>query len=291
MPRTPSEKRVIHGPGYTLEPARAPLVMGILNVTPDSFSDGGRHHAVDAAIRRALDMAAEGAHIIDVGGESTRPGADPVAVEEELARVIPVIRRLAPRLGVPISIDTRRAVVASAAIEAGAGMVNDVAGGADPEMFGVVRAAGVPMVVMHMKGEPRSMQANPTYDDVVAEVRSFLEARAEAMTRAGIGADKIVIDPGIGFGKRFQDNLELLAALSELRATGYATLIGASRKAFLGTLLDAPPGERLAGSLAVAAVCYRAGVEIIRVHDVRETVGLFRVLDAIEHPNEAKANP
>ena len=260
--------------------------MGILNVTPDSFSDGDEHFTPSTAIEHALKMVNAGADVIDIGGESSRPGSSGVSLDEELGRVIPVIESLAKRLSVPLSIDTRHASVATAAIEAGCTMVNDITACSDPDMIDVLKISKVPVVLMHMKGQPESMQTNPTYEDVVGEVTSFLVERADLLERSGIEGDKIIIDPGIGFGKRFQDNLDLLRAIEFFRDTGYAILVGGSRKSFLGELLDAAPNERLAGSLAVAAWCHRAGVEVIRVHDVKETVELFRVLNAIEYEND-----
>lgn len=260
--------------------------MGILNVTPDSFSDGGKRFDPASAVRHAHRMAEQGADIIDIGGESSRPGSDAVEVEEELRRVTPVIEALAGNLSVPMSIDTRRAAVARVALEAGCAMVNDISACADPEMPTVLADFGAPVVIMHMQGEPKTMQANPSYDDVVREVGWFLSDRAEFLKHRGIEGDRIVIDPGIGFGKRFRDNIELLGAIRRLGELGYPVLVGASRKSFLGELLDAGPEERLSGSLAVAAWCCRTGVDIVRVHDVRETVDLFRVLDAIEQPDD-----
>jgi dihydropteroate synthase len=264
--------------------------MGVLNVTPDSFSDGGRFLQRSSAVERALQMAGEGADIIDIGGESSRPGSDRVGVNEELRRVIPVIEALADRLTVPMSIDTQRGVVARAALVAGCRMVNDISGCRDPEMISLVEEFGAPIVIMHMKGEPRTMQVDPTYQDVTEDVRAFLAERVDLLKRHGIEDDRIVIDPGIGFGKRFRDNLELLRSVERLRDLGYPVLVGASRKSFLGELLDAPPEGRLSGSLAVAAWCHRAGIDMVRVHDVKETVELFRVLDAIEHPGDRTAS-
>jgi dihydropteroate synthase len=278
---------------------RSPLVMGVLNVTPDSFSDGGKFVAHRAAIEHAHAMVAAGADIVDVGGESTRPGSDPVPANEELARVLPVIESLArggngrPPLPVPVSIDTRKPEVARAAIAAGATMVNDVTAARDSRMADVLRAhPDVPVVLMHMLGEPRTMQVDPRYHDAAGEVAAELALRAASVETLGVARERIVLDPGIGFGKRLHDNLEILQALDALRALGYPLLVGASRKSFIGTLLGgpgpkappAPPEARLCGSLAVAAWCHTRRVEMVRVHDVRETVGLFRVLDAIEDP-------
>jgi dihydropteroate synthase len=270
--------------------------MGILNVTPDSFSDGGRYFDAGTAVRHALVMRAAGADILDVGGESTRPGARPVSAGEELDRVLPVIEALTQspefvEAPLPISVDTRKAEVADVALRKGCTMINDVSAASDPEMAGVLRDhAAVPIVLMHMKGEPTTMQESPRYDDVVREVSDFLSARAESIAGAGVERDRIVIDPGIGFGKRFRDNLELLNRVDSFQGLGYPVLIGASRKRFLGELLEAGSDDRLPGSLAVAAHCYRAGVDIIRVHDVAETTGLLKVLDALAHPEDCEAD-
>jgi dihydropteroate synthase len=285
-----THKKAIRRSELVLERRRVPLVMGVLNVTPDSFSDGGEHFDADSAIRRAVRMAGEGADIIDIGGESSRPGAEGISADEELRRVKPVIEVLREELSIPISIDTRRASVARAALDAGCRIANDITACRDPEMIDVVKHFDVPIIIMHMKGEPRSMQKNPSYGDVVKEVALFLKERAGLLEGHGIPGDKIVIDPGIGFGKRFRDNLELLRSIDHLRSLGYPVLIGASRKTFLGELLDQPAGERLSGSLAVAAWCHRTRVDIVRVHDVKETVGLFRVLDSIEHPDDYTAD-
>jgi len=273
----------------TLPFARTPLVIGILNVTPDSFSDGGHFTDVRAAVAYAHAMVDAGAQIVDVGGESTRPGSEPVPISLEIDRVVPVIDALVQGgfgyepLDAPISIDTRKPKVADQSLRAGASMVNDITAGRDPAMIDVLRSRDdVPVVLMHMLGEPKTMQVEPRYDDVVREVGAFLDERARALIDQGIARERIVIDPGIGFGKRFEDNVALLRNIAELRKLGYPVLVGASRKSFIGTLLDgAPAHERLLGSLAVAAHCYHMGVEMIRVHDVRETVQLFRVLDAV----------
>jgi dihydropteroate synthase len=283
----------------TLAFGRIPLVMGILNVTPDSFSDGGRYADLPAAIEHAHAMARDGADIIDVGGESTRPGSEGVAVEEELDRVMPVIDALLSGTSdhdpvpTPVSIDTRKPHVAREALRRGVHMVNDVTGGSDPGMADALRDAGdsIPIVLMHMKGEPRSMQEGPWYDDVVAEVGAFLRDRAASLEASGVAGARIVVDPGIGFGKRVSDNLDLLKNIDALRSLGYPVLIGASRKSFIGSILNRDADERLCGSLAVAAQCYDSGVEMVRVHDVRETVEMFRVIDAIRHPDPYRSAP
>jgi dihydropteroate synthase len=259
------------------------LVMGILNVTPDSFSDGGRFFTPVYATRHAVQMAADGADIIDVGGESTRPGSDPVSVAEEIDRVVPVIRRIVEEApGVPVSIDTRKAEVARAALEAGATLVNDVSAGGDPEMFEVVRAHDAAMVLMHMKGEPKTMQVAPTYDDVVAEVHGFLRERVERAVFAGIDPERLAIDPGIGFGKELEHNLALLHRIDSLLDLGRPVLVGPSRKRFLGAILDLPEDQRDEGTAGAVAWVVARGAHVVRVHDVRTIVRVVRVLDAIE---------
>jgi dihydropteroate synthase len=246
--------------------------MGVLNVTPDSFSDGGRWLDSDAAVAHGLDLVAEGADIVDVGGESTRPGAEPVEESEELRRVMPVIRALHAE-GVRLSIDTRKPAVAEAAVDAGATLINDVSA----SLHRVAAEAGVGWVAMHMQGDPRTMQADPTYDDVVSEVRDFLVTRAN--TALDIGVPEVWIDPGIGFGKSATHNLALLAHLDQLVATGLPVLVGTSRKAFIGRLLgDAPPNDRLEGSLATATLAMVKGARMVRVHDVAATVQAARLV-------------
>jgi dihydropteroate synthase len=258
------------------------LVMGVLNVTPDSFSDGGRFFGERAAIDRGIEMVDEGADIVDVGGESTRPGSDAVPIEEERERVVPVIERLASHVAVPISVDTRRADVARDALDAGATIVNDVTAGRDPDMFGVVREAGAGYVAMHMQGEPKTMQREPEYDDVVAEVAEFLRERVEAAGLAGVDTDRVAIDPGIGFGKDLGHNLALLHHVDALAALGRPVVVGPSRKRFIGTLLDdAPEDERLEGTIGAAAWLAARGAHVVRVHDVLEVARALRVVDAI----------
>ncbi|MDO8700154.1 MAG: dihydropteroate synthase [Deltaproteobacteria bacterium] len=258
--------------------------MAILNVTPDSFYDGGRRLDPGRAIADGIEMAEAGADVIDIGGESTRPGAPPVSEDEELERVLPVVRGLRREIRVPISIDTYKSAVARAALREGADIVNDI--GAlrfDAEMVGLVAAEKVPVVLMHMQGTPRTMQAAPRYDDVVREVGDFLAAQIRYAVEQGIQRDNIIVDPGIGFGKTLDHNLALLRGLPELLAgLGQPLLVGASRKAFIGKiLLGAEPGGRLEGSLAAAAAAVLAGANIIRAHDVRETRKAVRVADAI----------
>lgn len=260
-----------------------PLVMGILNVTPDSFSDGGRYVGEDAALARAERMVEEGVDIIDVGGESTRPGAVPVGEEEELARVVPVVERVAS-LGVPVSVDTMKPGVARAAVAAGAGIVNDVSGLRDGEMIAAVRDTGAAAVVMHMRGRPATMQAEVTassYGDVVADVMWFLEGRLAAAEAAGVPRERIIVDPGLGFGKTPEHNLELLRRCRELRGLGRPVLVGASRKGFIGRLTGTDGPGRLGGSIAAAAVAVANGARVVRVHDVRETAQALRMLSAV----------
>ena len=258
------------------------LVMGVLNVTPDSFSDGGRFFGERAAVDRAIEMVDEGADIVDVGGESTRPGSDPVPVAEELRRVIPVVENLAAHVAAPISVDTRRAEVARAALAAGAVIVNDVTAGRDPEMFDAVREGRAGYVAMHMRGEPKTMQRAPVYDDVVAEVTEFLRERVEAAGLAGVETDRIAIDPGIGFGKDLEHNLSLLRRVDTLVALDRPVVVGPSRKRFIGTLLDdAGEDERLEGTIGVASWLAARGAHVVRVHDVLEVSRAVRVVDAI----------
>jgi dihydropteroate synthase len=249
-----------------------PLLMGILNLTPDSFSDGGDLANPGQAVARGLMMVAEGAGILDLGAESTRPGAATVTAEEEIRRLEPVLRELVGRCNVPISIDTRKAAVAAKALEWGAVMVNDISGLTDPRMAELVADSGAAVVLMHMQGAPETMQGDPQYDDPVDEIYRWLESRVELAIRSGIDPEKIVIDPGIGFGKRLQDNCALIRRVGEFHSLGRPILLGASRKSFLGTLMDQPdPALRLNGSLAAAARAAQAGVQILRVHDVAAT--------------------
>jgi dihydropteroate synthase len=258
---------------------RRPAVMGIVNVTPDSFSDGGTHLDPDAAAAAARAMAADGAAIVDVGGESTRPGSDGVSAEEELRRVVPVLERLD---GVPVSIDTAKADVAHRALALGAKMVNDVTALGDPEMAGVVADAGAYLCLMHMRGEPRTMQLDPRYDDVAGEVAAFLEERLERAVTAGVPEEHVCLDPGIGFGKTAAQNFELVRRLDVLLALGRPVLVGLSRKSSLGKLFD--PDARvgsLAASLGAAVAAYERGASIFRVHDVREHVEALTVAGAV----------
>ncbi len=257
------------------------LVMGILNVTPDSFSDGGRFLDASSALAHGIRLVEEGADIVDVGGESTRPSSEPVPEEEELRRVIPVVEALASKTPAPISIDTRKASVAAAALAAGATIVNDVSAGGDPDMFPVVKAAGAGMVLMHMQGEPKTMQAEPHYGDVVAEVKEFLAQRMEAAVFAGVGPQHLALDPGIGFGKNLDHNLRLLHHVDALRDLGRPIMVGPSRKRFIGAVLDLPELERVEGTAGVVAWTVARGAHIVRVHDVKEIVRVVRMVDAI----------
>jgi dihydropteroate synthase len=258
------------------------LVMGIVNVTPDSFSDGGRYSGVDDAVLHAVEMAADGADLLDVGGESTRPGSEPVSADEERARVLPVIERIAHELpSVPISVDTRKADVAREALAAGASIVNDISAGQEPGVFDAVREAGAGMILMHMKGEPKTMQEEPTYHDVVAEVRGFLGERIQAAVDAGIGREHLCIDPGIGFGKTVEHNLALLRDVGAFQHLGVAVLVGPSRKRFIGTLTGTEVDERIEGTAGAVAWCAANGADIVRVHDVKEMSRVVRVVDAI----------
>lgn len=271
------------GPNRALRFER-PLVMGILNVTPDSFSDGGRYATSGTAITRALEMAAQGADIIDIGGESSRPGAEPVSADEELARVIPVISSLRKQSTIPISIDTYKSPVAEAALDAGADLINDISAlRMDPELATVVAAAHAPVILMHMLGTPRTMQQNPHYADCVEEIAAFFQERIEFCLQNGISRDKLILDPGIGFGKRLEDNLAILAGLPRFKQFGIPILVGASRKSFIGQVHTdgRPAGERLGGSIAAAVVAVQRGADIVRVHDVAETVEALKLLGAI----------
>mgnify|MGYP001764112099 CR=1 FL=1 len=259
-----------------------PRVMGIVNATPDSFSDGGLHATVEAAIAHGLALAGEGADILDVGGESTRPGAEDVPLEEELRRVIPVIQALARQVSIPISIDTSKPEVMRAAVEAGAGMINDVFGLRRDGALDAAAALGVPVVLMHMQGEPRTMQANPEYDDVVGEVHRFLAERIFVAEMAGIPKKRIVVDPGFGFGKDTRHNLQLLAQLQRFTELGVPVLAGLSRKKTIGELTgrDAPR-ERTAGSVAAHLIAAQRGAMLLRVHDVAATVDALKVWNAV----------
>jgi dihydropteroate synthase len=272
-----------------LDFARRTLIMGIINVTPDSFFDGGQRYDPARAVADGVQMAGSGADILDVGGESSRPGAQPVSEEDELMRVLPVVRGLRAETRVPISIDTYKSKVAQAALDAGADIVNDISAlRFDPAMAALIAAEKVPVVLMHMQGTPRTMQQEPRYTDVVREVRDFLAAQLYEAMDAGIAQDMIVVDPGIGFGKALEHNLQLLRGLPALAALGQALLVGASRKAFIGKILNLEPADRLEGSLAAAVAAALAGANIVRVHDVAETSKAVRIADAIRFGAQAR---
>ncbi len=276
--------RLFEGPG--------PFLMGIVNATPDSFSDGGRFLAPDAAVEQALRLAAEGADLVDVGGESTRPGAPPVAAEEEIRRVVPVIERLRARgFPLPISVDTTKGAVARAALAAGADLVNDVSGLADAELGRAVAEARVPAVLMHTRGTPADMQSRAVYGDVTAEVAAELRGVLDRAVAAGIDPAAVILDPGIGFAKTAAQNLELLARVGELRALGRPLLVGPSRKSFIGKLTGAPVEDRLPGTLAAVTACVLAGVELLRVHDVAACRQAALVAAALRNASVSGAGP
>jgi dihydropteroate synthase len=257
--------------------------MGIVNTTPDSFYPGSRKHGTAEALEAVRTMVDEGADIVDVGGESTRPGSDPVSAEEEIRRVVPVVEGARRFTDIPISIDTRKALVAAAALDAGADIVNDISAlRDDPEMGLLAAERGCPVILMHIRGTPKTMQENPRYDDPVAEVIQELSDRASEALRYGIRRESIVLDPGIGFGKRLADNLQLLKHINRIRDLGYPVLVGLSRKSFIDKLLGLQVEERLAATLAAEAYTAARGADILRVHDVKETVHLVRMLAAIE---------
>jgi dihydropteroate synthase len=258
-----------------------PLVMGVVNVTPDSFYDGGRHAEPAVAIAHARRLAAEGADLLDVGGESSRPGAAPVAAEAELARILPVLDGIAD-LDLPVSVDTTKPEVMRAALAHGAAMINDITALAAPGALEAVAASDAGVCLMHMQGSPRTMQADPVYADVTAEVRDFLAARAAACVKGGVARDRIVVDPGFGFGKTVGHNLALLARLGEIATLGFPVLAGWSRKSSLGRITGRPAEERLAGSVAAALIAVQRGARIVRVHDVAATRDALAVLAAVE---------
>jgi dihydropteroate synthase len=267
--------------GKIFDFSKRTYVMGILNVTPDSFSDGGKYFTLDSAIEHAMKMIEDGADIIDVGGESTRPGSEPVPIEEELRRVIPVIKELVKRTDVPISIDTYKSEVARQALEEGAVIVNDISGlKFDKKMADIVASYKASIVLMHIKGTPKTMQQNPHYDDVISEIYSYLYESIEIAKNAGI--EQIIVDPGIGFGKRLIDNLEIIRRLREFKSLGYPVLIGVSRKSFIGNVLNLPVEERLEGTAGAVAISVWNGANIVRVHDVKEMARVVKIVDAIK---------
>ncbi|BCO19317.1 dihydropteroate synthase [Alteromonas sp. McT4-15] len=262
-----------------------PHVMGILNVTPDSFSDGGKHASVEKALKRALEMVEQGATFIDIGGESTRPGAPDVSLQEELDRTIPVIEAVARNSDCVISIDTSKAQVMTEAVKAGAGLINDVRALQEPNALEAAANAKVPVCLMHMQGQPRTMQNNPSYNDVVADVSAFLSERVKACEAKGIVKERVLLDPGYGFGKSLEHNYALVKHLPEIMELGYPVLVGMSRKSMIGNLLNRKVDERLAGSISLATIVAQMGAHIIRVHDVAETadaVNIVKMLNTIE---------
>ncbi len=268
---------------YRLNYGKRPLIMGILNVTPDSFSDGGLFLSRSKALDRAVQMEEEGADIIDIGGESTRPGSLSVDLEEECRRVLPVIEGLAGRLRIPLSIDTTKAALASRAIDAGASIVNDVSGFTyDPEMFPLAAMRRVGLVIMHSKGRPRTMQRHPRYHNLIGEIHKFLSGQITKASGYRIPRNRIAIDPGIGFGKTVKHNLKIINHLGSLSALGVPVLVGPSRKSFIGEVLNLPPSERLEGTAAAAAISVFQGAHILRVHDISTLVRVVRVADAIK---------
>ncbi|HUJ17815.1 MAG TPA: dihydropteroate synthase [Nitrospirota bacterium] len=269
--------------GTVLDLGSRTHIMGILNVTPDSFSDGGRYADPERALAHARDMVTAGADIIDIGGESTRPGALPLSEEEELRRIIPLIERLSAELSIPLSVDTYKSSVARKALDAGASIVNDISGlRFSPDMAMIAADAGAAVVIMHIKGTPRDMQQKPVYADVIGEISSFLAEGIELAERAGVSREKVLIDPGIGFGKTLEHNLTILGRLEEFRTLGRPIVLGTSRKKFIGTVLGIPgPDHRVLGSMATIALGIERGASVLRVHDVAETVQVARMTDAI----------
>jgi len=282
-PVVPARFRVPLRDGSVLDLGIVTRVMGVLNVTPDSFSDGGKFLDAGDAVSQAERMLRDGADLIDVGGESTRPGAAAVDASEEIARVLPVVRRIKRDLGAIVSVDTSKSEVARAVLDEGADWINDVTSLADPEMAGVVAASGAAVVLMHMRGTPRTMQADTRYDDLLGTVTGSLRSADEKARRSGIPDDKILLDPGIGFGKSRSGNLELVRRLPELGTLGRPILVGASRKSFIGAVLDLPADDRLEGSLAATALAAWLGAHVVRVHDVLATVRAVRVVDAVRN--------
>lgn len=276
-------KQVLDCRGRALDLSRT-AVMGILNVTPDSFSDGGLYRARHAALARARAMAEEGADVIDIGGESTRPGASPVSVEAEIDRVVPVVEACARELAIPLSVDTSKPEVMRAAVAAGAGFINDVRALRLPGALAAAAELNVPVCLMHMQGEPTSMQVDPRYDDVVAEVRDYLSQRIETAVRAGIARERLIVDPGFGFGKTVPHNLQLLRRLDALRPLGCPILVGLSRKSIIGKLRGQSVERRLHASVALALIAVANGARLVRVHDVEAAVQAIRMYEAVYPP-------
>jgi dihydropteroate synthase len=275
-------ERTIKCDRYTLEFGRRTIIMGIINVTPDSFSDGGQFFDSEKAVEHGKRMVDEGADIIDIGGESTRPGSEAVTLEEELKRVIPVIEGLANQVKIPISIDTCKSEVAKAALDAGASILNDISAARfDPKIVDVAADNSVPLILMHMQGTPKNMQENPLYEDVMVDIKKFLEERVEFAVSKGVPRDNIIIDPGIGFGKSLQHNYDIIKRLGELKELNLPILIGTSRKSFIGKTLGLEVDDRLEGTLATITMSIMNGADIVRVHDVKEAVRTAKMTDAI----------
>ncbi len=273
--------RILKCSSYNLELGKRTLIMGILNVTPDSFSDGGLYNRLDKALDHAEKMVEDGADIIDIGGESSRPGSEPVPENIELERILPVIEKLAKKVNVPLSIDTYKASVARRALDAGACLVNDISALEDPNMADVLAEYNVPIVLMHKQGTPRDMQVNPSYNSLIPEIIGYLKSRIQIALDRGIQSDQIIIDPGIGFGKTTEHNLEILRKLKEFKSLNKPILIGTSRKSFIGKILNLPIEDRLEGTSATVAIAIANGADIIRVHDVKEMKRVALMTDAI----------
>ena len=276
-----ADKKILEWESGKLDFSAGTLVMGILNVTPDSFSDGGKFLDTERAVARGIEMAKAGAAIIDVGPESTRPGSKPVTTDEQIKRAVPVIRKLTAEINIPVSIDTYNPKVAAAALDAGASMINDITALADERMIQIAVDTAVPVVLMHMQGTPSTMQENPEYDNVVNDVLEYLLSRAKKAEQAGIKKEMIFIDPGIGFGKTFDHNIELLKNIEKFVAADYRVLIGTSRKRFIGRITGKEADDRVFGTAATVALCVAKGVSIVRVHDVSEMTDVVNVCNAI----------
>ena len=275
-------ERTMECRGHYLTFGKRTLIMGVLNVTPDSFSDGGLYADADIAVNQAKEMVVQGADIIDIGGESSRPGSDPVPMDEELRRVLPVIKRLAQESDVPISIDTYKSTVAEHALKAGAHIVNDISGlNFDPNMAKVAADYGAPVILMHIQGTPKNMQISPKYHSLISEIILYLRNSIEHAETVGVSPEKIIIDPGIGFGKTMEHNLEIIRRLKEFRCLGKPILIGTSRKSFIGKILDLPVEERVEGTLATVVASIINGADIVRVHDIKQVQRAVKMVDAI----------
>ncbi len=273
----------LHCNSFVIHLGRRTNIMGVLNVTPDSFSDGGKFDTLEKALKRAYQLGEEGSDIIDIGGESTRPGALEVSVEEEIERTIPVIKEVSADIQVPISIDTRKARVAEQAVKAGASIINDISAFSDPAMAPFVADAGLPVVIMHMKGTPRTMQIAPHYEDLIAEILQFFSERIDYALSCGIKEENIIIDPGIGFGKTVEHNFEIIDRLDEFKIIGRPILIGPSRKSFIGKVLNLDPDKRLMGTAAAISACILKNAHIVRVHDVKEMKQVCQITDRIKN--------